>query len=87
MSTLSLRLPNSLHQQLRKLAEAEGISINQLVATAAAEKVSALMTVKYLEDRAARGDRAKFDAVLAKVPDVPAAEGDLWGGEVAEPEE
>ena len=70
MSTLSLRLPESLHNQLRRLAKQEGISINQLVATAAAEKVAALMTEQYLEERAARGSREKFRAVLARIPDV-----------------
>lgn len=72
MSTLSLRLPNSLHDQLRKLAKQEGVSINQLLTTAAAEKVSALMTAEYFEQRARRGSRERFEAVLAKVPDVPA---------------
>lgn len=38
MSTLSLRLPESLHRQLRVLAKKEGISINQLVMTALAER-------------------------------------------------
>ena len=38
MSTLSLRLPESLHRQLAALAKSEGISINQLIASAAAEK-------------------------------------------------
>jgi hypothetical protein len=47
------------------------------IATAAAEKLSALMTVDYLEERAARGDRARFDRVLGKVRDVPAEEDDL----------
>lgn len=70
MSTLSLRLPNSLHKQARELARQEGISINQLVTTALAEKMSALMTVEYLEERAARGSREKFEAVLARIPDV-----------------
>ena len=70
MSTLSLRLPESLHNQLRRLAKQEGISINQLVASAAAEKVAALMTEQYLEERAGRGNREKFRAVLARIPDV-----------------
>jgi predicted DNA-binding ribbon-helix-helix protein len=72
MSTLSLRLPESLHKQLKDVAEREGVSINQLITTAVAEKLSALMTVDYLEERAARGDRAAFDRVLGKVPDIPA---------------
>ena len=70
MSTLSLRLPNSLHKEARKLARQEGISINQLITTALAEKMSALMTLDYLELRAARGSREKFEAVLAKIPDL-----------------
>jgi len=69
MSTLSLRLPNSLHKQLRELAKREGVSINQLISTAVAEKVSALMTLDYLEARAARGTREKFEAALLKVAD------------------
>ncbi|NKC15893.1 MAG: toxin-antitoxin system HicB family antitoxin [Gammaproteobacteria bacterium] len=72
MSTLSLRLPDSLHAELRKLAEQEGISINQLVASAAAEKLSALKTESYLKARAKAGNRKEFEAILARVPDVPA---------------
>lgn len=68
MSTLSIRLPESLHKQVKELAENEGISMNQFIALAVAEKMSALMTVEYLEERAKRGDREKFDAVLGKVP-------------------
>lgn len=70
MSALSVRLPESLHQRVRELAVREGISINQLIATALAEKMSALMTADYLEERARRGSRAKFLAALAQVPDV-----------------
>ncbi len=69
MSTLSLRLPESLHKQLKELARREGISINQFVSTAVAEKLTALMTVEYLQERACRGERTRFDAVLAKIPD------------------
>lgn len=76
MSTLSLRLPNSLHDHVRKLAEAEGVSINQFISTAVAEKLSALMTSDYLEARAARGSRESFDAALDKIPDVPAQDDD-----------
>ena len=70
MSTLSLRLPNSLHEQLRLLAKKEGISINQFVASAAAEKMAALLTEEYIERRSKRASRKKFQAVLNKVPDV-----------------
>jgi hypothetical protein len=70
MSTLSIRLPNSLHQKLRECAEREGTSINQLISSAVAEKLAALLTVEYLEERARRGSREKFEAALRTVPDV-----------------
>lgn len=70
MSVLSLRLPTSVHQQLRAFAEQEGISINQFVALAISEKMAAINTKTYLQERAARGSRAKLLAVLAKAPDV-----------------
>ena len=71
MTTLSLRLPDSLHRRVRELAKEEGVSINQLITTAVAEKMAALKTLDYLKDRAKRGERDRFLAVLAKVPDVP----------------
>lgn len=67
MSTLSLRLPESLHKQLRELAKSEGVSINQLAATALGEKIAALMTQDYLEQRAQRGSRSKFEKAMSKV--------------------
>lgn len=76
MSTLSLRLPDSLHATARTLAEQEHVSINQLIATAVAEKISALMTEDYLEKRAKRGRRRDYEAVLAKVPDIEPDERD-----------
>ena len=68
MSTISVRLPNYLHDSLRELAQEEQVSINQLIVLAIAEKVSALATEDYIGKRAARADRAKFEAAMAKVP-------------------
>ncbi len=70
MSALSLRLPKSIHEQLRELAKKEGVSINQLINSAVAEKVSALLTVDYLAARAQRADRKTLRDLLNKVPDV-----------------
>lgn len=70
MSALSIRLPESLHKNAKASALQEGISINQLISTALAEKLSALATQDYLEQRAARGSSHKFVAALASVPDV-----------------
>jgi predicted transcriptional regulator len=76
MSTISLRLPDSLHKQVRKLAERESVSINQLITLALAEKLSALMTEEYLDERAKRGSRKKFERALAKVPKIAPEEYD-----------
>ena len=76
MGALSLRLPESLHRKLGEVAEREGVSINQLISSAVAEKMSALMTEEYLGARAKRASRRKFDAVLAKVPDTEPDESD-----------
>ncbi|MEO8379377.1 MAG: toxin-antitoxin system HicB family antitoxin [Acidobacteriota bacterium] len=76
MGALSLRLPESLHRKLGEVAEREGISINQLISSAVAEKMSALMTEEYLEMRARGASRQKFKAVLAKVPDTEPQESD-----------
>lgn len=76
MSTMSLRLPESLHARARELAQREGISMNQLIATALAEKVSALDTLAYLEERGARGSREEFEKALRRVPSVDPVPGD-----------
>jgi predicted transcriptional regulator len=76
MGALSLRLPESLHQKLGEVAQREGVSINQLISSAVAEKMSALMTEEYLEARAKRASRRKFEAVLARIPDVEPHESD-----------
>ena len=73
-----MRLPDSLHEMLRDLAKKENISINQLATLALAEKVSALMTEEYLEERAKRGKRTKFDRAMAKVADVEAEKQDRY---------
>lgn len=68
MSALSLRLPDSIHRHIKELASKEGVSINQFIASAVAEKVSAIATEDYLQGRAGHADKAAFQAVLAKVP-------------------
>ncbi len=70
MSTISLRLPDSLHAQARELAKKENISINQIITLALAEKMSALMTEEYLGKRAKRGSRKKFERGMRKVANV-----------------
>jgi hypothetical protein len=76
MGALSLRLPKSLHEQVKELAREEGISMNQFVLLAVAEKVASISTVEYLEKRAKRGSREKLLEILSKAPDVEPEEFD-----------
>jgi predicted transcriptional regulator len=76
MSTISLRLPDYLHKQARELAEKERVSINHLITLALAEKISSLLTEEYIEQRAKRGSRLKFEQAMAKVAKVEPEEYD-----------
>lgn len=76
MSTLSVRLPESLHKRLKEMAEKEGVSMNQFITLAVSEKVSTLLTVDYLKERSLRGDRKAFEKLLEKVPDTEPEEFD-----------
>ena len=70
MSTITVRLPKSLHAKIKELAQAEGISMNQFLVIAAAEKMAALVTEDYLTREAQHGKRADFEKVLRAVPHV-----------------
>jgi len=74
MSSISLRLPESLHKKARDLAKKENTSINQFVSSALAEKISAITTEEYIQTRAVRASKAKFRKALAKVRNTPANE-------------
>ncbi len=63
-------VPNSLLKQVRELAEKEGVTLEQFISSAIAEKAAAWMTVEYLEQRAARSSERKFREALDKVPDI-----------------
>lgn len=76
MTTLSIRVPDSLHRAIKELAAKDGYSMNQFLITAAAEKLSALETVDYLRHRAERANLADFDRILALVPDAEPDPGD-----------
>ena len=70
MTSLNISIPDSLYQSLQELATKEQISIEQLVTTAISEKIATLTTDTYLQQRAKRGSREKYEVVLAKVPNV-----------------
>ena len=68
MSTLSLRLPSSVHRHIKEIAQKEGVSINQFISSAVSEKISAIMTEDYLQQRAKRADKSEFKKILDQVP-------------------
>ena len=76
MRNVSLRLPDSLHERVRQLAEQDGVSINQFIALAVAEKTAVLEAILYLQERAARGDIDAALSVLDKAPDAAPEEAD-----------
>jgi len=76
MSTLSLRIPDSLHRTLKQVAEQDGVSINQFVSLAVAEKISALQTYNMMMDRASKGSRKDFLHAMSLVPPGEVVEGD-----------
>ncbi len=76
MSNISLRLPDSLHKRARDLAKKENTSINQLVSSALAEKISALMAEEYIEQKARRASKQKFKKALSKIPKIEPEEYD-----------
>lgn len=65
-STYPLRLPRSVKAAVEKIAKAEGISLNQFVATAVAEKLSAMNTAAFFAERAKRADMAEFRRILTR---------------------
>ena len=73
MTALTVRLPNSVHAKIRELAARDEISVNQFIASAAAEKLASILTLDYLRQEAAQGRRDDFVRYLNAVPDVPDA--------------
>lgn len=76
MTTYPLRLPASIKAAVEKLAREEGISMNQFVATAVAEKLAAMKTAEFFAERASRADLRAFRKLLRRKGGEPPREGD-----------
>jgi pantothenate kinase len=70
MSTLSIRIPDSIHEVVKKMSKEDNISINQFIASAITEKVTAMETEEYLVARGMMGNKNAFERVLKKVPNI-----------------
>ena len=73
MTAINIKLPDSIKKKAGELAAKDGVTFDQFVSTAVAEKVSGWLTEDELDKRARRASRKKFSAALAQVPDVPAS--------------
>jgi len=75
-STYPLRLPRSVKAEVERRAKKEGISVNQFVATAVAEKLAVMNTVQFFAERRSRADFAAFDRIMRRKGGEPPREGD-----------
>ena len=70
MSSVTVEIPESLKRGIEALATAEGYTLEQFLAAAAGEKLSVLLTMRYLQREAAAGRREAFESYMQAVPDV-----------------
>ena len=75
-SNYALRLLASLKAEAEKVAAEEGTTLNQFINVAVAEKLAALRTARYVQERAARADLVAFDRLLARAGEEPPRPGD-----------
>ena len=80
MNALTVQFPDSLHRSIKEIADKEGYSVGQFLASAAAEKMAALRTLDYLRAEAALGKREDFEQFLAAVPHRQPEESDQLAG-------
>jgi hypothetical protein len=78
-STYPLRLPKSLKDEVAKVAKRDGTSVNQFIAIAVAEKISALETEEFFAERAKNANLEAFRAILFR----PGGESPRSGDELA----
>lgn len=76
MSNYPLRLPETLMEDAREMADAQGVSINQFLSTLIAERIGELKALRHVRQRIGRANMASAAAVLALVPDRAPLEGD-----------
>ena len=76
IATYPLLLPRSLKAGIERVSKRGGTSINQFVATAAAEKLAALDAEDYFRSRVAQADLAAFDRIMSRAGSEPPCERD-----------
>lgn len=84
MSRLTLRLPESLHQQLEMLAHQEKTSLNQFIVYSLTRQVAATYTVRAVPPEEIERQRMRFDALLDRLG--PASPADVEAALAARPQ-
>ncbi|WP_396268789.1 pilus assembly protein HicB [Ideonella sp.] len=80
-SNFALRLPASLKQGAEQVAREDGTTLNQFIVSAVAEKLSAMRTAQYFEERAQRGDLQAALTLLGRAGGLPPVEEDRLPGQ------
>ncbi len=78
MSAITIEIPESLFGKLKEVSEKDRSTPEQFMLLALAEKLSSIMTVEYLEERAKRAKLERFEQLLAKVPDAEPVDTDRF---------
>lgn len=88
MSRLTVRLPATLHQQLARMAEDEGVSLNQYVVYALTRQMSASYTVRALSEDDVARQKQRLTSQIEQLDKAPSAdiERALAARDVVEPE-
>lgn len=88
MGRFTLRLPETLHNELESRARQEGVSLNQYIVYTLTRQVASTYTIQVLPDAAVKEQRAKYDKLLQSLgePSIQATKAFLAERESAEPE-
>ncbi len=78
LSTYPLRLPRSIRAGVERVSKRDGVSINQFVSVAVAEKLAMLEAETYFTERRARADLEAFDRLMTRKTGEPPRAGDTW---------
>ncbi len=88
MGRFTLRLPETLHNELDSRARQEGVSLNQYIVYTLTKQVTTSYTIQVLPETAVKEQAARYQALLEKLPRRSESEIDalLQSREQVEPE-
>ena len=76
-NTYPLKLPNSIKKAAQRLAKEDGVSLNQWISVAVAQKIGAVETAaEFFQHRAAGATPADLKTFVQAAPDAPPVPGD-----------